>query len=263
MSIPRIVKAGSLEIGSGIPKICVPVVGRTKEEIIEETKACVAVSPDLVEWRCDFFDHVNDFDAVKDVLAAISDILGQIPMIFTFRTAKEGGNKPIILEDYINLNLFVSGLTYAQIIDVEYFMEPARMKELIAQIKKNSKVVIASHHRFDKTPPYSYMMDILEEMEKAGADLPKLAVMPVLDCDVKNLMLAVNEATCGRLKQPVIAMAMGELGAKSRVSGEVFGSCITFGCVGKSSAPGQIPVEMLRKEMLDLHRMIENISFLS
>lgn len=261
MSTPQIVKAGMLEIGRGIPKICVPVVGRTKEEIIEETKACVAALPDLVEWRCDFFDNINDFDAVKDVLAAISDILGQIPMIFTFRTAKEGGNKPIVLKDYVNLNLFVSKLDYAQIIDVEYFMDPSRMKELITQIKKNGKVVIGSHHRFDATPPGSDMLNLLEEMENAGADLPKLAVMPLRDADVKNLMLTVNEASCGRLKQPIIAMAMGELGAKSRVSGELFGSCITFGCVGKASAPGQIPVDELRKEITDLHKIVEHISF--
>lgn len=261
MSTSRIVKAGNLEIGTGMPKICVPVIGSTKDEIIEETKKCVEAQPDLVEWRVDFFDNVNDFDAVKEVLAQISDILGTIPMIFTFRTVAEGGNKPIIMEDYVNLNLFVSDLEYAQIIDVEYYMNPARMKELIGQIKKNGKVVIASHHRFDKTPPYSDMVDILEEMEKAGADIPKLAVMPVLDCDVKNLMLAVNEATCDRLKQPVIAMAMGELGAKSRVSGEVFGSSITFGCAGKSSAPGQLPVDVLRKEIISLHQIVEEIAF--
>ena len=142
MSTPKTVKAGNLEIGRGMPKICVPIVGRTKDEIIEETRKCVKSQPDLVEWRVDFFDQVNDFDAVKEMLAEISDLLGTIPIIFTFRTSAEGGNKPIIMEDYVNLNLFVSGLPYAQIIDVEYYMNPARMKELIAQIKKNGKVVI-------------------------------------------------------------------------------------------------------------------------
>ena len=35
-------------------------------------------------------------------------------------------------------------------------------------------------------------------------------------------------------------MAMGDLGKVTRISGEVFGSCLTFGTVGDASAPGQI-----------------------
>lgn len=261
MSIPRVVKVGNLEFGKGIPKICVPIVGTTKEEIIEEAKSCVKEQPDLVEWRCDFYHSVNDYAAVQETMAALSEILGEIPMLFTFRTEKEGGNQPILLEDYEKLNTFVSVLDYVQMIDVEYRMNPERMTSLIETIRSNGKVVIASHHRFDTTPPSSDMMEILEEMEQAGADLLKLAVMPHRDADVKNLMLTINEATCGRVKQPISAIAMGELGAKSRVSGELFGSCLTFGCVGKASAPGQLPIGDLRKEMQEVHMLVENISF--
>ena len=42
---------------------------------------------------------------------------------------------------------------------------------------------------------------------------------------------------------PLVTMAMGGLGAISRVSGEVFGSCMTFASVEKTSAPGQMPLE--------------------
>lgn len=261
MGISRVVKAGNLEFGTGIPKICVPIVGTTKEEIIEAARTCVKEQPDLVEWRCDFYHNVNDYAAVQETMAALSEVLGEIPMLFTFRTAKEGGNKPILLEDYERLNTFVSVLEYPQMIDVEYLMEPERMTSLIETIKSNGKTVIASHHRFDTTPPSSDMMEILEAMETAGADILKLAVMPHRDADVKNLMLTINEATCGRIKQPIAAIAMGEIGAKSRVTGELFGSCLTFGMAGKSSAPGQMPIAELRKEMMAVHMLVENILF--
>ena len=39
---------------------------------------------------------------------------------------------------------------------------------------------------------------------------------------------------------PVVTMSMGALGVVSRMAGEIFGSCITFGAVGEISAPGQI-----------------------
>ena len=41
-------------------------------------------------------------------------------------------------------------------------------------------------------------------------------------------------------------MSMGALGAVSRVAGANFGSAVTFGCYGETSAPGQIPLEELR-----------------
>ena len=39
--------------------------------------------------------------------------------------------------------------------------------------------------------------------------------------------------------RPIITMSMASNGMISRLSGEVFGSCLTFGAVGKASAPGQ------------------------
>lgn len=260
MYIPQSVQVGTLEIGKGIPKICVSVMGRTKEEIMENAKACVKEQPDLIEWRADSFGYINEFESVQEVLEELSRVLDSIPVIFTFRTEKEGGEKPISLKDYVSLNLFVSELETVQVIDIEYYMQPSRMKELITQIRRNKKIVIASHHRFDKTPPHSKMIQLLEEMEASGADIIKLAVMPQRESDVNNLMLTVNEATCGRLKQPIIAMSMGALGIASRIGGELYGSSVTFGCVGAPSAPGQLPIEVLKEELEKIHKMVENIS---
>lgn len=260
MHIPQSVFVGTLEIGKGVPKICVSVMGNTKDAIIEEAKAIVEKKPDLIEWRADYFERVNDFDSVREVLESLRVLLGEIPLIFTFRTEKEGGKKAIVLKDYVSLNLFVSELEAVQIIDIEYYMQPSRMKELVTQIKKNRKIVLASQHRFDKTPPHSKMIKILEELELSGADLVKLAVMPQRESDVNNLMLTVNEATCGRLQKPIIAMAMGTLGLASRIGGELYGSSVTFGCVGEPSAPGQLPIELLKEELERIHKMVENIS---
>lgn len=48
----------NIKIGEGIPKICVPIVGVTKEEIIKEAKTFDAIPVDVVEWRVDWFEHV-------------------------------------------------------------------------------------------------------------------------------------------------------------------------------------------------------------
>ena len=50
---------------------------------------------------------------------------------------------------------------------------------------------------------------------------------------------------------PAITMSMGKDGVISRLCGEVFGSCVTFGSHEKASAPGQMqmddPKDRIRK----------------
>ncbi|CBK74242.1 3-dehydroquinate dehydratase [Butyrivibrio fibrisolvens 16/4] len=47
-----------VKIGEGIPKICVPIVGKTSGEILEAALALKEIKHDLVEWRVDFFENV-------------------------------------------------------------------------------------------------------------------------------------------------------------------------------------------------------------
>ena len=49
----NIVEVRNLKLGEGIPKICVPLVGKTNEEILEEAKFLKNVKFDLIEWRVD------------------------------------------------------------------------------------------------------------------------------------------------------------------------------------------------------------------
>ena len=249
----------NLEIGAGMPKICVPVTGRNKIQILEQVKKIKETHPDLVEWRADFYESILDPDGLEKILMAIKDILGQIPLLFTFRSQEEGGSRPISTEDYVNLIQKVSEFGNVQIIDVEVRRDAQAMNRLIGVIHSNGKTVLGSHHRFDRTPSRSDMIKILKSLELSGADIVKMAVMPHSMGDVNNLRQTTNEATCDYLNRPVVTMSMGKIGEVSRVAGEVFGSCITFGCVGEVSAPGQIPIEQLRQQLLGIHKIVEKI----
>ena len=101
----KTVKVRKIEIGSGVPKICVPIVGVTKDEIIAEAKTFDSIPVDVVEWRVDWFEGVFEFDKVEDVLKDLREALGETPILFTFRTSKEGGEKAIEAEPYKELNI--------------------------------------------------------------------------------------------------------------------------------------------------------------
>ena len=89
------------------------------------------------------------------------------------------------------------------------------------------------------------MENILEELRSTGADILKLAVMPGSPENVLDLLYATSHANWSG-KAPVITMSMGSLGSLSRISGQIFGSAVTFGTVGEASAPGQLAIDDLR-----------------
>ena len=48
------VKVRNVEIGVGIPKICVPIVGVTREEILAAAENIKSTKADVVEWRVEW-----------------------------------------------------------------------------------------------------------------------------------------------------------------------------------------------------------------
>ena len=93
-----------VKIGQGIPKICVPIVGQTREEIVEAGKTMKSAGADVVEWRVDWYEEVFDYAKVEETAADLRKALGELPLLFTFRTAKEGGEKAIEKDVYVELN---------------------------------------------------------------------------------------------------------------------------------------------------------------
>ena len=95
------VKIRDIEIGAGAPKIIVPIVGVTKEDIIEEAKTFDSIPIDVVEWRVDWFEGVFDFAKVEDVLKDLREVLGSIPLLMTSvlpkKAAKKLSNRKLML----------------------------------------------------------------------------------------------------------------------------------------------------------------------
>lgn len=247
----------NVTIGEGVPKICVPMVGQTKAELEQEAMALVQAGADMAEWRADFFEGIFAPGEVRETLEALIDKLGQIPMIFTIRTSEEGGNLQISTKDYVNINQNVSQLGLADLIDVEAARHTGEMRRLIARIHQDGGKVIASSHNFSCTPERKELLKILKTLDGAGGDILKIAVTPSTLFDVWELLECTNEMTVEYTDKPVVTMSMGEKGSLSRFSGEIFGSAITFGVVGKASAPGQIPIEELRELMSMFHHEAE------
>ena len=246
----------NIKIGEGIPKICVPIVGVTKEEIIKEAKTFDAIPVDVVEWRVDWFEHVFETDKVKEVLAELREALKEIPILFTFRTSKEGGERAIEPEAYKKLNIAAAESGCVDLVDVEAFTGDEVVKEIIEAVHQHGVKVVASNHDFDKTPAKDDIVGRLCKMQELGADIPKIAVMPKSKDDVLTLLAATEEMNRKHADRPIITMSMAGTGVISRLCGEVFGSALTFGAAKKASAPGQMGVEDLAQVLSLLHKSL-------
>lgn len=239
--------------GEGMPKICVPIVGRTKEEILLQMEKGLASDPDLLEWRADWYEKVFEEEKLLKLLGLLREGLADIPLLVTFRTKREGGEQEISEEAYVTFIKRVLASGKADLIDVELFMGEELLTSMAKAAHQSGVYVVASSHDFEKTPPKEEMLGRLCRMQELGADFLKLAVMPKDTGDVLTLLQATWEMNSQYATQPVITMSMGGTGAISRMAGEVFGSVLTFGCAGQASAPGQVAVKELKEVLKVVH----------
>jgi len=93
-----------------------------------------------------------------------------------------------------------------------------------------------------------------------GADSLKMAAMPNDPGDVIRMMSATLEMVQRYAKRSLLTMSMGEMGALSRLSGELTGSALTFGMAGSASAPGQLQVRDLNQVLALLHHALAESS---
>jgi len=231
----------------------VPIVGVTKEAILDEARAITKLPADVVEWRIDWFENVFDFEKLVDVLKDLREVLGDMPILMTFRTSKEGGEKAIEDEVYADINIKAAQTGYVDLVDVEVFTGDEIVKKIIDGAHAAGVKVVASNHDFFKTPDKDDIVGRLRKMQDLGADIPKIAVMPQNKKDVLTLLAATEEMANEYADRPIITMSMAGTGVISRLAGEVFGSALTFGAAAKASAPGQMGVEDLKQVLTLLH----------
>ena len=232
-------------IGKGKPLVCVPVMESSKEEILRETRRLEEAHTEMIEWRVDAFENVESPNAIREILNEMKHIIKESILVYTFRSKNQGGCKALSAADIYDIHQVAAESDVVDFIDVEYFEAKNPQKE-IAMLREMGAYVIASHHDFEQTPDPEVIRMLLEQIRESGADVVKLAVMPQNMWDVLHL-----------LDHPLITMSMGAKGGISRVAGEFFGSCVTFGAGGQASAPGQLPVKQLEEILHILHQSVD------
>lgn len=252
---PKAIELNGKPLGRGrFPAICAPLVGRTTQALLAEVTSVAAKQPDVLEWRVDFFEGIGDTGAVLELAARIKQGANGIPILFTRRSSREGGEKIGLGEnEVVELYRAVCKSGHVDLIDFEMGNDPVDVRQVREMSGASGTGLILSFHNFDRTPALADLNQRFEQAEALGADIAKVAVMPRNMEDVLTLLAATLRAS-EKLRIPVVSMSMAAMGSLTRLCGSAFGSAMTFAFGQSGSAPGQIAIEELQAGLEILRR---------
>lgn len=232
----------------GGPKVleCIPVVSQNQRQLAEDMAEIVSHDPDVIEWRVDHYDGLDDPGHIRQAIAIIAPLVEKIPLLLTFRHISEGGFREASPETRLNIIRIACQSGKIDLVDVEN----ANPTQFIAAVRDMARAtgvkLVLSYHDFAGTPPEEELLAKLQESKELGADIAKIATMPRSFSDVLTLVSATRRARQGGLDIPIISVAMGDLGVVTRIIGGEMGTDMTFVCSANASAPGQVNIEDYR-----------------
>jgi 3-dehydroquinate dehydratase, type I len=252
-------KIRNLILGKDIPKICIPIIETNQEAILKEASKIIKTPADMIELRIDYFSDLFNEVALKNLLISLRKIIKDFPLLFTFRTKIEGGLLDCSNEQYLQVSTWAIESKSIDLIDIEIMKNNITIENIIALAKENQIKIIASHHNFIETPSKNLLEQYISKMYQMQVDIYKIAVMPKNTQDVLNLLTFTNQIKEQYPNNPIITIAMSNIGLISRVSGEFFGSALTFASLSnKISAPGQINIYDLKIILEQFHQQLKS-----
>ena len=228
------------------PLICAPLIGTNRDALLAEGAAARVAGADIVEWRVDHFGSISHAEEVIGTGRALRGSLSGLPLLFTRRSAAEGGHPvPISDSQVVELYSAVCADGLADLVDFEMGSGTREMRAVRDVSRRHGVGLICSFHDFDRTPPMAELGAQFRRAQELGGDVAKVSVMARAPEDALALLAATLEAS-RTLEIPLVGVSMGPHGALSRMLGFAFGSALTFGVAAGSSAPGQMPIGELR-----------------
>ncbi len=192
------------------------------------------IPSDIVEVRLDRTGRPSDW--LKRCRRIES---GGKPVLLTPRLKTEGGSWEA--DDLGRLEIYKEALRELAAVDVE--LRSVICRNVAEEAARLQKVCVVSFHDFQKTPPLKELCLLVEEAQKIGS-IAKISTMINEEGDVA-ILRSLLERPCAK---PLCVIGMGEAWARTRVEFAALGSCLTYGYLDGSDAPGQVhAAELVRQ----------------
>ncbi|MFP7696674.1 type I 3-dehydroquinate dehydratase [Trueperella sp. LYQ143] len=238
------------------PAIIVPLTATTPQTLLQAAQEAEQAGADVVEFRADYMIGAHPettFSAMgRELLRDLFETI-EIPVLFTVRTGPEGGEVDLSEFRYrvmlaTVLDLMMQEELPADRIGIDLEFHSAATPDLAARAHSLGFTPVISHHEWGETPDDEVMHVLYDDMLAIDNAVVKLAVMAHSPEDTQRL-LEVTRQVAAASGRPLIGIAMGEAGVRSRVEGWQYGSVATFAAIDKQTAPGQLHIAQLRQSL--------------
>lgn len=221
-----------------IPRVA-GVICRAETPAQLDAAACRDI--DIAELRLDEWGEFES--ALPGAAAALRD--RGIPILGTLRSTAEGGR---CADDAGRAAILASLLDHLDAVDLELNSEA--IGEMAPLLRKRGRLLVASYHDFAKTPGADELTSLAAKAKALGAGVFKVAARIQSEADHFTLIDFLRARH--QLGMALCVIGMGELGVATRVYFPVIGSCLTYGFVDASSAPGQLSAARLTRDLREM-----------
>lgn len=226
MSVPLASPAG----------VCVSVACANVAQAIDIAKQSERHA-DVIEIRLDSLAQPEIAPFIKNI---------SMPLLFTNRPEWEGG--ACMGSEATRISLLLQAIGHdCAMVDLELKTAPELRGEVLdALLQHPQTALVVSWHDFSGTPSSAELGEILQQQMESGAHIGKIVTTAN---DYKDVLRVLNlQAAAAENNFPLIAFCMGPIGKISRLATIKLGGYMTYAAPdgGKETAPGQIPVSVLR-----------------
>ena len=255
--ILKAVTMGSVNLTSGMPKIGVVLAAADRANLLGQAAQILTSAAQVVVWRLDQYRELDNPAELINTATQLQQVLGEIPVIADFQMTRDAS--ATISADYFQSYLTLVNNRVVAAVDLDFaLVNQANFMRLTQQMRQNEVRLILSQTTVT-TPTEAELVATYRAMAAAGADVARITVGGDDAAAVLSLMTATATAH-QTLTLPLIATATGALGRYNSVCGQLTGSAIAFGRVGRVGRSNQLPVSQL-KQALQTLSTVEGGSF--
>jgi len=164
-----------------------------------------------------------------------------VPVIATLRIPEEGGHWQGTDEE--RRPHLLKALEHCACLDIE--LRSPLLPEIATEAACRNKALIISHHDYEKTPRLDELRDVLRRAAISERVVVKIAVTVNTQDDVTQLKQLLKESR----PAPLCLIGMGDLGTPTRIEFPKLGSCLAYGHIDGSTAPGQLSCRELAERI--------------
>lgn len=214
-------------------KTCVTIAENSSNKIKRRLKIALKKS-DYVEIRFDFL-KINE---IPKTLEIVKNDLKKV--VCTLRPKTEGGKFEGSEKERISILKLIAEYN-PFLLDIEF--NTIKNNSTLAKYLKSTKTnILISWHDFKKTPNFSELKKMMNQMIKFSSNVKIVTTAKSIDDSTKTLQLYSK-----RGGNNLIAFAMGDKGKISRILCLYLGSPYTYVSLGKPVVPGQFSLDEIKK----------------